>query len=162
MPDTVRVHGEIKCPTCGTPVLNSARFQWGIVPGLTREVGDSVQWLRDSGGQIAHPFRLQSVGQGRWQWNCGSPEYRNVILFDLDVFTGNHVLECPKCGTKIAALIAIVRSDKFTEIRALLAPEVHQLLGASFGKADIVIVRDDGTYWPRDDWHDHRVEYVTV
>ena len=160
MPDTVFVNGQGLCPVCGTKVLNGVRCQWGAVPNLQYELGDSVTWMRDAGGQVIRPFRLHHVSPDRWQWNCGDPQYLNAILFDAlfdaDVFTQNCM--CGNCGTRIAGGAAVVAGGRFKEVWALASADVDRILGSSRGRADIVIVRGDGTFWPRDDWYDHPLE----
>ena len=82
MPDTAFVSGQGLCPTCGTLVLNRVRCQWGVVPGKKYEIGDSVSWLCNEKGEIIPPFRLCQISPDKWKWNCGDPQYRNVILFE--------------------------------------------------------------------------------
>jgi hypothetical protein len=67
--------------------------------------------------------------------------------------------DCAACHTKIAAAIAVVRGGVFEEVRALDDAEVNRIVGASRGKADSVIVRDDGSYWPCEDWYDKTIVY---
>ena len=160
MSDSAKIVGSILCPCCRTKILNSARFQWGAVPGTSYEIGEDIRWLRDSLGAIAPSFKLYSLQQGGWQWNCGDPQFKNVILFDEDVYTKNHILEYPKCYEVLAALVAIVENGKISAVTALLEQEVDQILGNKRDSAHIVVVRDDGAYWLREDWYDHAIEYV--
>lgn len=162
MSDAVRIIGDIFCPRCHVTILNSARFQWGAVPGVTYEIGDDVIWLRDDGGAIAPSFKLYSLQRGAWQWNCGDSQVKNVIVFDEDVYTKNHILECPHCHEVSAALVAIVENGKIHAVTALLGKEVDEILGHDRDNAHIVVVQDDGTYWPRVDWYDHPIEIVTI
>ena len=157
MPDTATVKGQGLCPACGTTVLVEVRCQWGIIPGAHYNIGDPVMWLRDGNGEIVQPFVLCEVGRGTWRWNSGEPRYHNVILFDAlftsDVLTKGY--RCRNCGEKIAAGVAIVNRGLFQEIRALSNAGVDDILGKSRDKAEIVIIRDDGSYWVREDWYDH-------
>jgi len=160
MPDTSFVKGHAECPVCGALVLEGVRCQWGELPGVKYAIGDEVKWLRGEDGQAFPSFVLHKIEDGKWRWNCGDSLYHDVILFDVlfeaDVFTQGY--RCPKCATRISAGIAVVREGRFSEIRAILDDEVTRILGASRGKADIVIIREDGTYWPREDWNDHPIE----
>lgn len=162
MPDTALVNGRGLCPACGANVLHAVRCQWGVVPHSPYELGE-VAWLRDAGGRIIRPFGLHEVRPNEWQWNCGDPQYLNVILFDVlfdvDVLTQN--CRCPDCHTGIVGGAAVVAGGCFKEILALTDADVDRILGASRGRAEIVIVRDDGTFWPREDWYDHPLEVVT-
>jgi hypothetical protein len=105
---------------------------------------------------------LFQVARGRYRWNCGDPSYRDVLLFDVlfdsDVFTKD--THCPNCNTPIAAGMAKVCDGVFEGIYALTDSGANSLLGASRGKADIVVVRDDGSLWPREDWYDVPLDYV--
>lgn len=168
MPDTARVIGEVKCPSCRTPLLNSIRCQWGAVPGIEYRLGDPVKWMRNPSGAVVQPFKLIEVSPKSWQWNYGDPRVSNVILFDEDVYTGNHRLECPACKAVIAACIASVHSGVFEKVAALESPDVDRILGGSRGKANVAVVhpagdtQPEGTFEPREDWFDHPIEYVAA
>jgi hypothetical protein len=159
MPDSAFVTGNAYCPACGQHVLKGLRCQWGALPMPEYALGSQVDWIRDAKGEIVPPYVLVEVGAHRRRWNCGDPEVSHVILFDLDIYSGNYQVECAACHTKIAAAIAVVRGGVFQEVRALDDAEVNRIVGASRGKADIVIVRDDGSYWPREDWYDKTIDY---
>lgn len=160
MPDAARIVGDIVCPACRLKILDSARFQWGAVPGASYQVGDDVVWLRDDGGAIAPSFKLYSLPQGVWRWNCGDSQLEHVIVFDEDVYTKNHILACPHCHEVAAALVAIVRNGKIDAVTALSDKEVDQILGDDRDKANIVAVNEDGSYWPRVDWYDHPIAII--
>jgi hypothetical protein len=159
MPDSAFVTGNAHCPACGQHVLKGLRCQWGVLPLAEYTVGDEVGWLRDAGGAIVPPYVLVDVSPGKRRWNCGDPQASHVILFDLDIYPGNYQVECAACHTKIAAAVAVVRDGAFREIRVIDDGEVSRILGPSRGKADIVIVREDGSYWPREDWYDKTILY---
>lgn len=160
MPDAARIFGNIVCPVCRVKILDSARFQWGAVPGESYQLGDDVRWLRDDLGAIAPSFKLFSLPRGVWQWNCGDSRLEHVIVFDEDVYTKNHVLECPHCHEVSAALVAIIRNGKIGAVTALSEKEIDHILGHDRDKAHIVAVREDGTYWPRVEWYDHPIEIM--
>ena len=122
-------------------------------------MGDAVEWLRDSGGAIVPPYVLIDVGHGRHRWNCGDPLAANVILFDIDLYPNDGLIECTGCHACIAAEVAVVCDGVFRELRALDDSQMNRILGLSRGKANIVIVRDDGSYWPREDWYDKTITY---
>jgi len=143
-------------------VLNGVRIQWGMVPNNSGyRLGDSVDWLRDGKGEIVPPFELREMGKRSRKWNCGEPQFQELILFDVlfdaDVLTQN--VRCPTCNLRIAAGIAVMNGGRFKEIRALTDEGVNSILGASRSRANIVIVRDGNTYWPREDWYDHPLKY---
>jgi hypothetical protein len=160
VPDSLLLRGEIACPDCATPLLNSARFQWGEVPGLVYELRDPVRWLHDEHGRVVEPFTLHRTSEFGWQWNCGDTDWTNVILFDLDIYTGNHQLICQECHKPIAAISCSIRDGVFDSMDALPSADVESILGGSRVKTDIVFVRADGSYWPRDDWYDRPVRYT--
>lgn len=165
MPDPILVCDNVYCPKCGTQVLKWTRVQWGVVPRSDYNIGDEVEWLKDKDGLILPSFKLYSVGKdGKKYYNCGDPLIKNVILFDMDFYMDfrfeKHSIICHGCAVKIVDAITIIMDGKFKEIKALLDEDVEKILGASRGKADIVVIRDDGSYWPREDWYDHPVEYV--
>jgi hypothetical protein len=125
-----------------------------MVPGGPYELGDEVEWLTDLNGAVVPPFSYL----GRY-WNCGEPQFRNVIALDLNMWVDGYPTRCPTCGTTVAGSAAVVRDGVFREILVLTEAEHDRILGASAGKADIVIVREDGSLWPRDDWHDHTLQW---
>lgn len=159
MPDTATFAAKISCPRCGAHLLNSVRCPWGAVPGITYRVGDSIQWLRNSRGDVVDPFRLIKTGDNSWQWNCGSPVFKNVYIFDEDIYSGNQSLICHNCDVEIAACVVSVKDNFFSEARAIENLEVDRILGNSRGQADIVTLNEDGTFLPRLDWFDCPIEY---
>jgi len=161
MPDSAFVKGEAYCPACGQCELTHLRCQWGVLPrpGSEYALGDKVAWLRDSSGSIVPPYVLVGVGPNNFHWNCGDPQVENVILFDLEIYANDGQIECATCHAHFVALVAVVRDGVFREIRSLDDAEVNRILGASRGTANIVIIRDDGSYWPREDWYDKAIEY---
>lgn len=159
MPDTSTIFAKILCPQCGVHLLNSMRCSWGEVPGQEYKVGDNVKWLYDKSGNLVKPFELRKLGPNMWRWNCGSPSFQNVFVFDEDVYAGNHRLSCPSCGAKICACVAIVRNDIFQDVLALQSLGVDQILGRSRGRANVALDNLDGTYSPREDWFDCPIEY---
>jgi hypothetical protein len=159
MPDAAFIAGKASCPAYGRQVLDGLRCQWGALPLAEYALGDEVRWLRDTGGSIVPPYVLIDVSPGVRRWNCGDPQVSNVNLFDLDVNPGNGPAECTASHARIAAAVAIVRRGVFREVRAIDDAEVDRILGPSRGKADIVMVREDGSHWPREDWYDKTIEY---
>jgi hypothetical protein len=159
MPDFARINGEVRCPACGTKVWDHIRCQWGVLPLSAYAVGDPVSWLRDAQGFTVPPYTLTDLVPNVSQWNCGDPQYENVILFDLDIYAAGGKFSCLACEAGIAAGVVVVKQGIFQELVALDDAKVDCILGASRGRADIVIVREDGTYWPRDDWFDRPIEY---
>ena len=96
---------------------------------------------------------MREDDNGELYWNCGSPEFSNVILLDVDrALRGVPPIVCPHCQTPTHEVVAVVKDGVFREVRALLEAEADRLLGSAAGNANVVVVRDDGTYWPREDW----------
>ncbi len=160
MPDTARLIAEVLCPTCGVALLNSARFSWGGVPGPDYKIGDSVRWVRNAAGEVLRPFCVGQTGTNKYQWNCVSPSYQNVIVLDEDVYPGNNELFCLACKTLIRAVAARVTDGKFESVSALTTADINPLLGESAGKAFVVTLSDDGTKTPQEDWFDHVLTFV--
>lgn len=159
MPDKSTVYGRGLCPQCGKVAVEYVRIQWGSVPNLTYSIGKPVIWVTDNAGNVVPPFTFYGFDEWHLQWNCGSPEYKNVIVFDWNEYDF-YKLDCPHCGEHIAGGAAVVRDGAFAEILALREADVVRILGDHRGKADIVIIRENGTYWPREDWYDHVVRFV--
>jgi hypothetical protein len=153
MADTVRVVGRVHCPRCDLPLLNSARFRWGAVPGWTSDLGSESVWARDAQDRPYLPFIIVFI-DGQPMWNNGDPRCRHVILLDEDVYGLKQELICHECNSRVAAVICTVRDGFYREMYALEEDEVADLVGASIGKASVIVVRDDGSYWPREDWWD--------
>ena len=158
VPDSAYVKGEAFCPNCGALVANDIRCQWGAVPGSRYAIGDPVTWLRDDQQSIITPYTLIDVAPGVRRWNCGDPRVQHVLLFDLDSYGGDIHVRCGACQTPVA-VVAVVRNGVFQQLRALDDAEARRILGPSREKANAVIVRDDGSFWPREDWFDKTVEY---
>jgi hypothetical protein len=159
VPDILRLNGPAPCPGCGDRLVNCVRCQWGMLPGGDYEIGDGVKWLLDARGTPVPPFTLREDPRLGHRWNCGDPQFRNVIALDLNMWVDGYPTRCPKCGTEVVGSAAVVRDGVFREILVLTQAERDRILGPSVGKASIVIVRDDGSFWPRDDWDDHTVHW---
>lgn len=162
MPESARFFADIQCSKCGTHLLNSARFQWGVVPWPSYRAGESIRWLRDGTGNSVEPFRIGELGPTQYVWNCGLSTCRNVLLLDEDFYFGNHKLACVICESAIVAVIAKIVEGRFVSACAATAPEVSEILGMSVNKAKIVIVGDDGSLLPREDWFDHALHFVDI
>jgi hypothetical protein len=118
--------------------------------------------MRDTSGAVVQPFKLIEVSPKSWQWNYGDPQFSNVIVFDEDVYTENHRLECPACKAVIAACVAIVHAGVIEKTAALESQDVDRILGSSRGKAHVAVVQPDGGFEAREDWFDHPIEYVAA
>lgn len=159
MPDKAHIMGDVFCPTCGEKAWDYVLGQWGVLPSSTYSLGDEVRWLRDEQGGIVPPFRLITVAPRAPRWNCGDPQFQNVILFDIVTDWTAGECQCPKCHGGFVGSVAVVCDGVFRQVLALKDGEVNRILGSSRGKANIVVVREDGTYWPREDWFDKTLEY---
>lgn len=159
MPDTARLIAGVCCSACGATVLNSARFQWGGVPGPQYLLGDAVRWVRDKSGAVLPPFVIVRVGANRMQWNCGAPSHSNVILFDQDLYSQNHHLDCPGCSVRLVAAVAYVRDSKFDSVQAVPHAELRNLLGDAIGKANEITIAPDGSRTTNEEWFDHTVTF---
>jgi hypothetical protein len=106
------------------------------------------------------PFCIAEVGPKQYQWNCGGDSYKNVILFDEDVYPGNNKLSCPVCKVDIAAATAHIRGGRFVSAQAISAAGLLKILGDSNQKARAVTIGDDGVLIPREDWFDHVLKFV--
>jgi len=100
---------------------------------------------------------LHLVGENRWQWNYGDPDCKHVILFDEDVYTGHWRLECLECHIQIRAISVVVLDGVFESISALEDANIDSILGGARHRASAVIVGDDGSYLPQQEWFDHVV-----
>jgi hypothetical protein len=154
MPDTVRVVGTVHCPECGLPLLGSARFRWGAVPGWETDLGCESVWTRDEQDRPYLPFILVPFEERTWMWNYGDPRFRHVILLDTDLYYCQQRLDCSRCQTEIVAVGCTVKDGFYREIYGLTDARLDALLGSARDHADCVVVADDGSYWPREDWFD--------
>jgi hypothetical protein len=159
MPDFAYVKGNGYCPTCNTHLLNGLRVQWGGLPSPAYSIGDSVSWLLDRAGRIRPSFQLFKNIQGNHQWNCGDPQFKNVILLDGDIYGemmkyNEKEIACPKCGLVIAAGSVTVRDGRFAEIRALSVSQLESMGFRRHTDFYIAVVRPDESLWIRDDWGD--------
>ena len=128
MPDLISVTGSAKCPQCGHAEPQTVWCQWGVVPGPEYELGDSVVWLYEDGKVVA-PFSIRVADGDKWQWNCGRPDYPNVMVFDARTAQGCGVTICPECGFQSEAVVVVVSDGRFFAIRSLTRSEVDHILG---------------------------------
>lgn len=162
MPDYATLNATVRCPECGTALLDRVRFQWGMVPRMGYRVGDAVEWLRDSTGQVHPSFEIHGSPGGRLHWNGGDQGVTHAILFDalFDDDIRSAGLKCPTCGIAVAAVVLDVIKGVLGEPRILDDANVDAMLGRSRGKANIIVVDVDGTLCPREDWFDHPLVFV--
>lgn len=129
MPDSASIKGEVFCPTCGEKAWDYVHCQWGVLPLSTYSIGDEVHWLRDDHGTIVSPFTLMQVGPRVLRWNCGDPQFKNVILFDIVTdWTGNEY-QCPVCNAGFFGGVVLVRDGVFHQVLALRDGDVDRILG---------------------------------
>jgi hypothetical protein len=157
VPDCAKFLAEIVCPRCSAHLLNSVRCSWGAVPGAAYRLGDAIRWLHDQSGDVVRPFELPALGPKLWQWNCGSPDFANVELFDEDIYPGNHRLACSTCDLQATAYVASVRGGLVQAIRIVVGEDVDRILGASRDRSHVAQAGQDGSYTPGEDWFDHPV-----
>lgn len=159
MPEACELIADVTCPACGATTDlpgGVVRFHWGRVPHTYRP-GDAVRWLRGADGELVPPFRV-IVERGRLgrrlhaTYNFGDPACRSLYAFDDDPHEPD--LACGSCGTEFVGVAAqvedgvIVRAVAFTEATA------RERLGAPAPPAHIVVIREDGSPWPRPEWDD--------
>lgn len=162
MPDTARFVADICCSQCGTHLLNSARCSWGGLPGPAYAIGDRIRWVRSDNGEILPSFVLFRTGPGGadFHWNCGDPSTHGALVFDEDIYTGNHTLSCGQCQTKIAAIRVVIAQGMFIAAQAVTSEEVARELGASKGRAFAMTKSADGPFTPREEWFDHPIPFT--
>jgi hypothetical protein len=132
---------------------DEVQFQWGEV-GAHYRIGDAIQWLMDSDGVVPEFTVTRGLVTGE-RWNCGTPNYRDVIVFDeflAERWTElSHV--CSRCGQTFAALAVIIRKGRIESAKWFTRGEIEELFGESV-PAVIVIIRPDGSYCPMPHWND--------
>jgi hypothetical protein len=161
VPELSAVTGSPSCSRCAWVFPQSRfRFQWGRVPGGEYEIGDAVEWLVHDGSPIT-PFSYRSNHDGVWQWNCGDPGSRNVLVLD-ELGLGSMSDLCPNCKAGHSALAIRVDDGVFASIMFLTAEDQIRVFGDPPVEADIAIVNDDGTYSPRPDWFDPTLDTTFV
>jgi hypothetical protein len=131
------------------------------VPGLNYELGDSVVWLKEN-GDVVPPFSIRAGKDNQWRWNCGTPEYRNVIVFDTFISLRADSALCCSCGRDFAAVAVVVRNGQFGSIWNLTSDDVDAVLGTPHARAEVVAICEDGSLMPKPDWFDHQLDTTRV
>lgn len=158
MPDTIMITGIVKCSHCGGALPETtATCQWGLVPGMEYQIGDSVAWLTENGA-VVPSFSVRSDRNDAWKWNAGDPSVRNALLLDVPTFGSETIGSCPHCAAIHAALAVRVTDAIFTEIIFLTDNDVFRAFGNPPIKADIAVIHPDGSFEPRPDWYDHPLD----
>lgn len=132
-------------------------FQWGAVPvrpdnRIDYHIGDRLRWMRSCDGAVVEPFVVCADEDGREWWNCGNPDFPNVILLDMYLAL-NYVepVQCDTCGFRGHQVIAVVRNGIFADVCVLDEQGSNRLLGEKAGKTCAIVVREDGSYWFQED-----------
>lgn len=160
MPELATLKMDVRCPGCGKSLIGYARFQWGVVPGPSYQIGDEIRWIRGGDGQPLDSFLFTEV-EGRHAWNCGSPSYERVLVMD-DYFYDEYFYEhhanangftC-KCKTRIGAVAIDIRRNVLVSANALLTNEVLELFGNAYRKSMMLVADDTDGWQPKTEWYD--------
>jgi hypothetical protein len=158
MPDFAILELEkVTCPNCNklTGVPDGiVKFQWGKIPHNYR-LGQKIVWLTDAEGNIRPAFNLIQKKWLFWShfaYNCGEPRYADLFVFDSDPnFSG---FLCSECGMNIDVLVLKIEGGVIKRVLALREHDFEPVLGLTVAKTDVLIIREDGSLWPRYDWED--------
>lgn len=154
MPDTVRIVGRVPCANCDRPLLDAAVFQWGAVPGWECDLGKEAIWVRNDDNRPYFPFVVVFVDGKYPMYNIGDPRCANVVLLDEQVYSEQQALSCPDCGIRVAAVTCTVQDGIYQSMNAVDDAGLAALIETSRGKANCVVVMEDGSLMPREDWYD--------
>jgi hypothetical protein len=125
-------------------------------------LGQAVEWVTDDDGHPYLPFIMIPDRERSYRWNHGDARFRNVIILDEEIYTGDHVLSCPQCGTSVAAIACRVRDGTFDTTWALEETELEAIVGRSRDKANCIVVMEDGSFEAREDWYDAPFEFLSM
>jgi hypothetical protein len=124
-----------KSVVIGTTTRRAWHASWSFKKGL---------WASQRKADFLRNFNAVAVARSNRQ---------NVLVRSWNEY------QCPVCNAGFVGGVVLVRDGVFHQVLALRDGDVDRILGPYRGKADIVIVREDGTYWPREDWFDKTLEY---
>jgi hypothetical protein len=117
------------------------------------EAGHPVVWLRNDSGEVLPPFRIVSrknaLGGINEYWNCGEPQYLNLLAFDNDAQRGP--IQCQGCGEPLA-VAAHIEAGKVAGAKTMTAAEARALFKRDPDDLGIALINDDGSYRYRADW----------
>jgi hypothetical protein len=157
MPDFSDVETTALCLQCGeqTSVPSGViKFQWGKVPH-NYKVNDAIVWLEDKSHNIVPSFTLvhkHGLFGISAVWNCGDPQYKNLYVFDSDPHVTQY--QCSRCNKPLEGLAVEIRNGLIVQGVGFGKSDMEQKFGTVSAPANIIIIRDDGTYWAREDWDD--------
>jgi hypothetical protein len=157
MPDFRHINCEVICWNCQSCIDEQVDIQWGKVPGKSR-IGDRVDWLR-IGGKVVPPFVLV---KGHHEWNCGDANEVHVIAFDNNLYAIDSLrpFGCPRCNAPISGVGVTILHNVVSSASTYSPDDLRKLLGPAAGRADVVVIREDGHAEPKTEWFDHTVRYV--
>lgn len=157
MPDYATVLGKVLCPHCNGEIASEVQIQWGKVPSRYH-VEQSIEWLKLN-DIVVPPFTLVA---GCDSWNCGDRNSARVLAFDCEQFAldQSEVAHCPVCNELIRGVYADISGNVITALVACTDEDITRILQGVNSPADIVEVKDDGTFSPRPDWYDRRIVFV--
>lgn len=113
--------------------------------------GQAIQWAKSSDGGVLPPFLYQQV-KGRFEWNCGTPDYVNVIVLDSDPMTPT--VTCPGCGAPFKAIGVEILQGVIQKGLGFSVAAFAEFFGAPEEPFDIALRQENGTWAPRPDWYD--------
>jgi hypothetical protein len=87
-------------------------------------------------------------------YNIGDPRCAKVILLDEQVYSQRQEINCPGCGMRIAAVTCTVQDGIYRSMSAVDEAALAALIGTSRDKANCIVVLEDGSLIPREDWYD--------
>lgn len=150
MPSFADLDVDLECPSCGCYLTNLVRFQWGKVP-CRYSIGDRIRWIKKRDGTVVAPFVLVERASN---WNCGNPTYEDLIVLDSFLYDPNIESRCRGCSMAIEGIGVSIRRGVIEDAEVLSHGRLLKMVGEERPFPDIIVVKEDGSLWPRRDWID--------
>lgn len=143
------------CCHCDQLISREIDFSWGAIPSVY-EIGDKIQWFRDTAGVPIQPFLYFDETTARY--NFGEPALEDLILFDERLFSVVRGEPCPICRREIGAIGFRVSNQKIHESKAFSEEELSQVFNDDFDRCSILEVQRNSTLVPRFDLENLRIQ----
>jgi hypothetical protein len=155
-------HAGVSCPSCDREISRrggETAFCWGSSKEHYWGEGSEIRWLRDRRGTPLPPFtwsgRRGPLRLGDPRFNFGDPAFVDLFAFDPEVSAEPPESRwCHACDEPYDHIAVVIRVGVIERVKVFTRGEVARTFGPSAPRADTVLIRDDGTPWPRPDWDD--------
>ena len=156
MPRYAEIDCDFACPHCGALIEGPIRFHWGRIP-TQYKIGDRIKWRRTRSGDIVESFTIKFTYN---VWNCGSPDIKDLHVFDNGLFGQDMRHTCLGCSGVVFGVVVEIRDGVIVDVAARTEEQVRDLLGDYVEAAEIVVIEEDGALTIRDDWFNPPIRIV--